>query len=122
MDARREDRRARRITRLAPLVWGLALPFLGGASHRSTNFVVEAPTREVARRVAEHAESCRSTIARAWLGHELANWSTPCPVRVRLTSGEAGGLTSFGFHQGRVTDQIMTVEGRLDRILASALP
>ena len=31
-------------------------------------------------------------------------------------------MTSFGFHQGRVTDQSMTVEGRLDRILASALP
>ena len=31
-------------------------------------------------------------------------------------------MTSFGFHQGRVTDQRMTVEGRLDRILASALP
>src|SRR5262249_37935941 len=27
-----------------------------------------------------------------------------------------------GFRQGRVTDQSMTVEGRLDRILASALP
>jgi hypothetical protein len=39
-----------------------------------------------------------------------------------VTPGEAGGLTSFGFHQGRVTDQSMTVEGRLDRILASSLP
>jgi hypothetical protein len=65
---------------------------------------------------------CRSTIARAWLGHDLPDWKTPCPIRVRLTAGEAGGLTSFGFHQGRVTDQSMTVEGRLDRILASALP
>jgi hypothetical protein len=76
----------------------------------------------VARRVAEHAELCRSTIAQAWLGHELATWKSPCPIRVRLTAGEAGGVTSFGFHQGRVTDQSMTVEGRLDRILASALP
>jgi len=122
MDARRKVRRALGLARRAPLILGLFLPFLGGASHRSTNFVVEAPTRDVARRVAEHAELCRTTIARAWLGHELAHWSTPCPVRVRLTSGEAGGLTSFGFHQGRVTDQSMTVEGRLDRILASALP
>src|SRR5205807_7755905 len=61
-------------------------------------------------------------IARAWLGHELSQWGAPCPLRVRVTAGEAGGLTSFGFHQGRVTDQRMTVEGRLDRILASALP
>jgi hypothetical protein len=125
MDARRdEDRCAQRFARLAMLGLGAILPFLGGASasHRSTNFVVEAPTRESARRVAEHAEQCRATIARAWLGHDLPNWKVPCPVRVRLTLGEAGGLTSFGFHQGRVTDQSITVEGRLDRILASALP
>ncbi len=62
------------------------------------------------------------SIAQAWLGHDLPTWSTPCPIRVKLTDGEAGGLTSFGFNQGRVTDQSMTVEGRLDRILASALP
>jgi hypothetical protein len=114
----REAQRARRIITLVLVL----LPFLGGASYRSPNFVVDAPTREVAQRVAERAESCRVTIARAWLGHEMPTWERPCPVRVRLTSGEAGGVTSFGFHQGRVTDQNMAVEGRLDRILASALP
>jgi hypothetical protein len=100
------------------------VPLLGGASHsyRSQNFVVESPSRVVCERVAEHAEHYRKSIAQAWLGHELATWATPCAVRVRLTSGEAGGLTSFGFHQGRVTDQSMTLEGRLDRILASSLP
>ena len=48
--------------------------------------------------------------------------ATPCPIQVKLTGGEAGGVTSFGFSRGRVSDQDMTVEGRLDRILASALP
>ena len=100
----------------------VTVPILGGASARSTNFVVEAPTDQVAREVARHAETCRRTIARAWLGHELPPWTTPCPIRVKLTAGEAGGLTSFGFDRGRVSDQRMTVEGRLDRILASALP
>ncbi len=122
MDAHHDERRARRAARLGPLWLVVIVPFLGGASFRSTNFVVEAKTPEVARRVAEHAELCRATIAQAWLGHELPNWNTPCPIRVRLTAGEAGGVTSFGFHQGRVSDQAMTVEGRLDRILASALP
>jgi hypothetical protein len=122
MDARGQDRGARGIARWVTPLLGLVLPFLGGASYRSTNFLVEAPTREAARRVAEQAETCRSAIARAWVGHELANWATPCPIRVKLTMGEAGGLTSFGFHQGRVTDQSIVVEGRLDRILASALP
>jgi hypothetical protein len=84
--------------------------------------VVEAPTAEIARKVGEEAESCRTVIARQWLGRDLGPWSTPCPIRVKLTRGEAGGLTSFGFDHGRVSDQNMVVEGRLDRILASALP
>jgi hypothetical protein len=84
--------------------------------------VVEAPTVEIARQVATQAESYRASIARQWLGREIPNWSAPCPIRVKLTRGEAGGLTSFGFDRGRVTDQNMTVEGRLERILASALP
>jgi hypothetical protein len=72
--------------------------------------------------VGERAEECRVKIAKAWLGRELPMWQAPCPLRVVITAGEAGGVTSFGFHQGRVTDQRMTVEGRLDRILASAVP
>ena len=107
--------------RVALVVGGL-FPLLAGASFRSANFTVDAPTREIAQRVGERAEECRITIAKAWLGHDLPDWQAPCPVRVMVTQGEAGGLTSFGFQQGRVTDQRMTVEGRLDRILASALP
>lgn len=100
----------------------MLLPLLGGASYRTANFVVEAPTPEAARRVGDHAETCRKSIALAWLGKELPAWNTPCPIRVKLTAGEAGGLTSFGFTRGKVADQTMSVEGRLDRILASALP
>lgn len=100
----------------------LLIPVLTGASYRTTNFTVEASTAEAAKKIAERAEECRVEIARAWLGHELAPWKTPCPVRVKLTAGEAGGVTEFGFGGGRVTDQDMFVEGRLDRILASALP
>ncbi len=113
---------ARLASRLTPLGLLILFPAMGGASYRSANFVVEARTPEIARQVAEQAESCRATIARAYLGHELPRWRTPCPIRVRLTTGEAGGVTSFGFHQGKVSDQSMTVEGRLNRILASALP
>jgi hypothetical protein len=112
---------ARSIRRF-PIVAAAAIPLLAGATFRSTNFSVDAPSREVAQSVAQQAEACRTSIARAWLGHELPTWNTPCPIRVRLTAGEAGGLTSFGFNQGRVTDQTMTVEGRIDRIRASAIP
>lgn len=100
----------------------VALPWLTGASARTRNFVVEAPSAEVAKQVAQHAEKCRREIALSWLGKELPDWPQACTVKVKLTGGEAGGVTSFGFAQGRVVDQEMSVEGRLDRILASALP
>jgi hypothetical protein len=98
------------------------LPFLMGAKAQTRNFVVDARTPQIAQQVALRAEKCRAEIAIAWLGHPLPDWPRPCPIQVQLTDGEAGGLTSFNFHQGRVTDQIMKVEGRLDRILASAIP
>ena len=107
------------------LLAGIAIaiaPTLMGASHATRNFKVEADSAAVARKVAEHAEACRARIAREWLGRDLAPWDSPCPIRVKLTRGEAGGLTSFGFAGGRVSDQRMTVEGRLDRILNSAIP
>ena len=103
-------------------VRGILLPILGGASFQTTNFIAEAPTREIAKAVAEHAEKCRASVAKAWLGEEIPAWQTRCPIRVKLTQGEAGGLTSFGFSHGKVSDQSMSVEGRLDRILASAIP
>ncbi len=123
MDAHRWTGRApgRSHRVLAAIVW-LLVPLIAGASHRTANFVVEAPTAEIARQVADAAEAYRASIANQFLGREIPAWSAPCPVRVKLTRGEAGGLTSFGFDKGRVTDQDMMVEGRLDRILASALP
>jgi hypothetical protein len=121
--AAHHDRRAPRAGRLGlAALAALFVPLLAGASFRTANFAVEAPTAESARAVGEHAETCRRAIARQWLGHDLPDWSAPCPVKVKLTRGEAGGLTSFGFAAGRVSDQSMSVEGRLDRILASAVP
>lgn len=121
MDARRVRFSTLRL--FAALVLILGPPtILQGASHRTTNFVAEAPTKEIARAVAERAEVCREAIARAWLGRELPDWAAPCPIKVKLTTGEAGGVTSFGFSRGRVSDQSIVVEGRLERILASAVP
>jgi hypothetical protein len=102
----------------------LLIPLFLAASpvYQTTNFKVEAPTVDVARKVAERAELCRVQAARDWLGVELSPWTSPCPIKVKLTTGEAGGLTSFGFSRGKVSDREMSVEGRLDRILASAIP
>ncbi len=98
------------------------VPIAEAAGVRSANFQVSANSPEVARQVALHAEKCRREVALLWLGEELPPWSRPCPITVKITEGEAGGLTSFSFDKGRVSDQEMSVEGRLDRILASALP
>ncbi|RUL86131.1 gluzincin family metallopeptidase [Tautonia sociabilis] len=115
--------RTRTFGRRALAALALALtPMLAGASARSDNFVVEAPSAEAARQVARYAEHYRTVIARQWLGQELPDWPTPCSIRVTLTGGEAGGVTSFGFAGGTVADQEIRLEGRLDRILASALP
>lgn len=93
------------------------------ARARTKNFQVDAPTQPAAEAVARQAEGLRKTIARAWLGRELPDWPQPCPVHVKLTAGEAGGVTTFDFAEGGgVRHQEIKVEGRLERILASALP
>src|SRR5262245_27133106 len=112
-----------RAARCAVLAATVALlPALMGASYQTRNFTIEAPTAEAARAVGEHAETCRKAIAQAWLGRDLDPWTRKCPIRVKLTGGEAGGLTNFDFADGGVASQDISVEGRLERILASALP
>lgn len=91
-------------------------------SARSTNFLVSGGDRELVIRVAKAAEDYRKKIAMNWLGKPLPNWSRPCPVKLRITNGEAGGVTSFAFDNGRVTSQEMTLEGSPERIIFSALP
>lgn len=94
----------------------------GAASVRSRNFIVHGPDAEIVTKVARAAEDWRHKIALAWLGKPLPAWPRPCPVKLKVTGGEAGGVTSFSFDQGRVTDQEMNLEGSTERILNSALP
>jgi hypothetical protein len=107
------------------LVAAVFVPSLAhGAGFRTRNFVVDAPSAQAARAVGERAEIYRKSIALAWLGRELPAWTKACPIHVKLTGGEAGGVTTFDFDPQRkgVSDQVITVEGSLERILASALP
>ena len=90
-----------------------------GASYRTTNFVVEAATPEIARRVGDYAEFYRKEKALQWLGHEMAPWGRPCPLQVTVTMNGAGGATSFAYDQGQVLDQEMHIEGPLERLLNS---
>ena len=113
---------ARRRRIVLAFAWIGITPLLTGASYQTPNFTVNAPTADGAKKVGDHAEHCRKTIAVAWLGREMPAWNARCPIHVTITAGEAGGETSFAFSGNRVSDQKIRVEGRLDRILASSLP
>src|SRR5947209_1720366 len=103
------------------LVLALAVAPLG-ASFRTQNFVVEAPTFPIAQQVGQYAEYYRREKALLWLGQEMPPWPEPCPLRVTLSMNGSGGATSFAFDRGRILGQDMHIEGSLDRLLASVLP
>jgi hypothetical protein len=91
-----------------------------GASFKTTNFLVNAPTQQIAEQVGQWAEYYRKEKAKLWLGREMPPWPRPCPVEVKITRN-GGGATTFEFMPGQIV-QHMTIEGPLDRLLASVLP
>jgi len=94
-----------------------------GASHRTANFVVEAPTAEMAQQIGKAAEKYRRELAIEWLGSEMANWAQPCPITAQVADNlGAGGATSFVFEHGQVFGWRMTIQGSRVRILDSVLP
>lgn len=94
-----------------------------GASYRTANFVVEAPTAAAAEKVGRAAEKYRHDLAIEWLGKEMPNWSQPCPITAQIGDHlGAGGATSFVFEHGEVFGWRMTIQGSLVRILDSVLP
>lgn len=93
------------------------------ASHRTSNFIVTAPTKAFAVEVAEAAERYRHDLAIEWLGEELPQWHSPCPISLRVGSHfGAGGATSFMFQRGVPYGWRMTIQGSEERILDSVLP
>lgn len=94
---------------------------LPAASYETANFVIHAPSGELARQLGEAAEEFRQTLAVEWLGHELPKWEERCPVRARIARG-AGGETSFCFTRGRVHGWRMSIQGSPKRMLDSVLP
>jgi hypothetical protein len=102
----------------------VVLGFLSmGASQRTTNFVVYAPTPQLAQSVGQWAEYYRKEKAILWLGKEMPTWPQPCPLHVKVTMQAPGGATTFTFHErGGVSSQRMEIEGPVDRLIASVLP
>jgi hypothetical protein len=92
-----------------------------GAGYRTPNFVVDAPTPQLAEEIGKAAEQYRKDLAIEWLGQELPQWGKPCPIKARLDPG-AGGATSFVFDRGEVFGWRMDIQGTPERILDSVLP
>lgn len=110
-----------RLTRLALVV--LSILASAGATHRTPNFIVNAPTAEVARQIAQVAEQSREELAVAWLGKKLPRWYEPCQVYVKVgPQMGAGGATTFAFHNGEVFGWRMNIQGSLERLLDSVVP
>jgi hypothetical protein len=93
-----------------------------GAAYRTDNFIVDAPTAELAKQFGQAAEQHRKEQALAWLGKELPAWVDRCPIQVKITLSGANGCSSFTYDRGKVVRQSMTLEGAAERLLGSVLP
>jgi hypothetical protein len=93
-----------------------------GASWRTQNFIIEAPTQAIAQQAGQYAEEYRRQKALQWLGREMPAWNEPCPLRLTITMNGSGGATSFMFDRGAILSQEMHIEGSLERMLNSVLP
>jgi hypothetical protein len=107
---------------LSALVVALVCGQAPSASYQTANFVVNAPTSEVAQCIAEAAEACRKDFANRWLEKDLADWSFPCRIDVTVTIGGVGGSTDVRYWQGQVCEHNVSVRGPLDRIVKGPLP
>jgi hypothetical protein len=108
-----------RLPRLALLVCALSSL---GATYATPNFVVSAPTQEIAEQVGKAAEHYRVALAQEWLGRTLPKWYKPCSISVKVGQMGAGGATTFAFDRGEVFGWRMNVQGSLERILDSVIP
>ena len=93
-----------------------------GATYRTPNFIVTAPTAEIAKQCGETAEHFREELAMKWLGKKMPRWYKPCTLSVKVGQIGAGGATTFAFDRGEVFGWRMNVQGTLERILDSVIP
>ncbi len=99
----------------------LNAPTAHAANFRTRNFLVEAPTPQLARQVGDAAEQYRDELATYWTGATLPPWAAPCPVRVVAGDNLAAqGVTTY--NPAPVRDFQMEVIGTPERILDSVLP
>jgi hypothetical protein len=90
----------------------------------TANFTVSGATSiDLARKFCLESERLRRDLALIWLGESLPDWSSKCPIRVRVGDNlGAGGSTSFVFQNKEVYGWEMNIQGSAERILDSVLP
>jgi hypothetical protein len=121
------EARIARVVSFSPLLIGLGF-FVADSSaraagHKTANFVVSAPTPQLAKEIGDQAEVYRRDLAIEWIGQELPAWSKPCPINAQVSPNlGAGGATSFVFDRGEVYGWKMNIQGSHERILDSVLP
>jgi len=114
----------RRHALLASICFAFLIAPAQAAEFTTENFVVQAPTKELAKTFGEYAEKFREQKAMEWLGREMPKWSRRCPLVVKITMGRTGGATTFTFsdRQGGVLTQEMEIFGEVPQLLNSVLP
>lgn len=84
---------------------------------RTNNFVVDAPTDELAQEIANQAEVHRRELAIRWTGEELPDWETPCLLFVAI---EEKPWAWTYHHGGEVRG--MSIRGSREDIFNHSLP
>ena len=96
---------------------------LEAADYQTPNFDIRnAPNHNLAKQFGDTAEQLRAELAILWIGHELPQWSAPCPIVVKVGNYSAGGETSMQFDKGEVFDWDMRIQGSAESILTAVLP
>lgn len=119
------DARTKRFCLLISLAFAVCVFAAGqalGATYTTPNFIVTAPTAEIAEKCGKTAEFYREAIAVEWLGKKMPRWYKPCTLTVKVGQVGAGGATTFAFDRGEVFGWRMNVQGSLERILDSVIP
>ena len=112
---------------MRPFIWIVAAlvlitPAPAQQTYRTDNFEVNSPSKALSKEVGDLAEVYRDKLNRYWTGKPLKNWSSHCPITVRVGTVGAGGETRFKFDRGEVYGWNMTIQGDRERILDSSLP
>ncbi len=117
------EARLNRAALAALVVVVVASSWCCAANYRTQHFIVTAADANVAKTIGDLAEVYRRDLAIDWLGHELPEWSGPCPIRAEVAPHlGAGGATSFMFERGRPFGWQMSIQGSYERVLDSVLP